>query len=429
MKNYLNSFAKSGLGVILSALFGLLLLRFISRDLGVAGIAKFGIYRQFIQLCTVFLSWGNGFSIIESYSKAIDKDHFTTNSFKYFQITAFVLSLVIVIFSKPISYALFNDTESSQLILFSPLVFLGLTNYSFFRFVLSAKKYLLSSGLLQALPFVVMIAVFSFSKSLNIIFMFAYLVSAFIAFIVWRSFSIEKIILFSNIQRLYEFEKTSFATIITGAVGFFCPLIVKSMSMHFLGLENTGVLEAEFSLVSYFTLAIISGLGTFYLGVVSEKPKDLLFREKIFGMLVPTTALGLSVVIYFQEIFLSVLFGKEILRLTPDLAIFGLAEMLRCINWFFIFSMIGLSFRKSYIILDTISNLSYILFSLIFVFYFPNKTSIECGYLTFQAIYLILNLIFCFKLKVIHSKLSVGLTLFSISLILATIYVRNLFHG
>jgi O-antigen/teichoic acid export membrane protein len=354
MKNFLPSFVKSGLGVILSAIFGLLLLRLISQDLGVEGIAIFGIYRQFIQFCTVFLSWGNGFAIIESYSKSSNKSEFTTIIFKYTLAVTLGLGLFILLIHQPITGLLFADASKSYLILLSPLIFLGLANYSFFRFILTAEKNLLLSSLLQALPFILMLISFNLSANFSLIFLFSYLLSALIAFVAWRFKSEAQLDFKYEFKRLTEFEKTSIATMITGAVGFFSPLIVKAISVHYLGLSQTGVIEAEFSLISYFTLAIISGLGTFYLGQVSEAPKDINLREKTFLFLIPITAIALTVLVFFQDFFLGILFGKEILQYQPSLSLFAIGELLRCANWFFIFSMIGLSYRRTYIKLDVI---------------------------------------------------------------------------
>ncbi|MBY0518504.1 MAG: hypothetical protein K2P81_16450 [Bacteriovoracaceae bacterium] len=429
MKDFLNSFARSGAGVALSALFGLILLRLVSDQLGVEGIAEFGIYRQFIQFCTVFLSWGNGFAVIETYSKAKDKQFFTTQVFKYFQIAAILLSIVILVFSKPITLALFGSMKLFDLILFSPLVFLTLTNYSFFRFILAAKKHLLTSGLLQALPFAVMIVTFLFVPQMGVMFLVSYSASALISFFVWKHYSREELRLTEKFQRLTDFEKTSLATILTGAIGFLCPLIVKSLSVHFLGLQETGVIEAEFSLVSYLTLAIISGLGTYYLASVSEKPNDVQFRERIFLFLVPLTALALILLNSLDFIFLKLLFGEKIAQYQASLSIFSVAEMLRCINWFFIFTMIGLSYRKEYILFDSVSNALYVILSFVLLQKFANREAIEYAYLAFQGIYLVLNLQFCYKKRLISSKLALMTSFMTIALVVLSSYLKGMNYG
>ena len=428
MLNLYKNFIKSGVGVILTAVFGLLLLRFISHEMGVIGIAKFGIYRQFIQFCTVFISWGNGFSIIESFSKAKDKQHFTSNTFKYFQFVTFALSIPLILFAKPISSLLFNESESSDLILYSPLVFLTLSNYSFFRFIITAKRHLLSAGLLQALPFAFMLFFFFIFKDYSRLFITSYLLSAIVGYFAWRRLSSEDLRIFSTFERLTEFEKTSLATIITGSVGFLSPLIVKSLSAHYLGLELTGVLEAEFSLISYLTLAMISGLGTFYLGQVSERPTDIHFREKTYLFLVPMTALALTTLIIFQSFFVGLLFGTEILQYRPNLSIFAIGELFRCANWFFIFSMIGLSHRRKYIKLDVISNIMYIITSLILVSSTRSIESLRLSYLIFQLIYLILNLRFCLKAKIISAKIAFTCLVISLA-VLVPVSLGKVFNG
>ncbi len=426
MKNYLLKFIKSGIGVGLSAVFGLLLLRSISKEQGPAGLATFGIYRQFLQFCAVFLTWGNGFSIIESFSKAKDKEHFTSNTFKYVLGITFLLGLTILSLSYPITLGLFDSSENWDLIALAPLIFAGLAFHGFFRFVLTGKQHLVLASILQASPFVFMYLFYYFTKNLFSFFFLAYSASALLAFIFWIMHSEERMLIRQRPSRLLDFEKTSVATIITGAFGFLSLLIVKSISVHALGMTTTGVIEAEFSLVSYLTLALISGLGTFYLGRISENPQDQAFRERIFSLLIPLTAIVLSVIIYYDQFFLGLLFGKKMLTYGPSLSIFGMGEMLRCINWFFTFSMIGLSFRKTYLTFDTISYIVYVAASGIIVSIWPVKESIEYSYLLFQIVYLILNLYFCLKVKVIQPKLAIGLTFLSVALLSAVIFFKNL---
>lgn len=426
MKNYLLKFIKSGIGVGLSAVFGLLLLRSISKEQGPAGLATFGIYRQFLQFCAVFLTWGNGFSIIESFSKAKDKEHFTSNTFKYVLGITFLLGLTILSLSYPITLGLFDTSENWDLIALAPLIFIGMAYHGFFRFILTAKQHLITSSILQASPFVFMFFYYFLTKNLFNFFFLAYLSSALLAFIFWKITSPQKFLIIKEGSRIRDFEKTSIATIITGAVGFLSPLIVKSISVRYLGLAMTGIIEAEYSLVSYLTLAIIAGLGTFYLGMVSTNPHDQVFRERIFIFLIPFTTAILSILVCFDQFFISLLFGQVFLRFSPSLDIFALGEMLRCINWFLIFSMIGLGYRKSYIVSDLISNAVYILASGLIVSIWPLKVSIEYSYLLFQAIYLMLNLRFCLKVKVVQSKLAIGLTALSIVSMTTVILIKDL---
>ena len=426
MKNYLIKFIKSGIGVGLSAIFGLLLLRSISKEQGPEGLATFGIYRQFLQFCAVFLTWGNGFSIIESFSKAKDKEHFTSNTFKYFLGITFLLGFTILLFSYPITLGLFDDNMHWDLIALAPLVFIGMSFHGFFRFIITGKQHLIMASILQAAPFIFMFFFYFFTKNLFSFFLLAYLSSAIFAFIFWKTISKEKILLTKKPSRLLDFEKTSIATIFTGAFGFLSLLLVKSISVHALGMTTTGILEAEYSMVSYLTLALISGLGTFYLGRISENPNDKAFREKIFSFLIPLTSIVLAVFIYYDQFFLNLLFGRKIVELGANLSIFGLGEMLRCINWFFTFSMIGLGFRKTYLIFDTVSYGIYVAASAIVVSLWPFKSSIEYGYLTFQVVYLMLNLYLCVKVKVINPKLAIGLTMLSSGFICLLILVKDL---
>ncbi len=424
MKNYLLKFIKSGIGVGLSAIFGLLLLRSISKEQGPEGLATFGVFRQFLQSCAVFFTCGNGMSIIESYSKAKDKEHFISNAFKYFLLITLVVGLVTILLSYPIAVGLFDNDKNWSLIALAPLIFIGMSFQAFFRLLVTAKQHLITSSLLQAAPFTLMFVFYAFSKNIFIYFILAYWVSSLFAFILWRLTSEEKIQLNQKFSRILSFEKTSLATIITGAISFVSLLIVKSVSVHALGLSTTGVIEAESSLTGYVTLALISGLGTFYLAKVSENPHDQVFREKIFKFLIPVTTLVLSVLIYFDQFFIGLLFGKGLLFFSPSLSVFGMGELLRCMNTFFIFSMIGMGQRKSYITFELISYTVYVLASAIIVTIWPYRESIEYSYLIFQTAYLVLNFTFCLKIKTINPRFAIKAVGFSILFLSAVIFFK-----
>lgn len=426
MKKYFTKFFHSGLGVVLSALFGIFLLRVITQSEGPEGLARFGIYRQFIQFCTVLLTWGNGFSIIESFSKSENKEYFLSNVYKYVLASTALMSIVVVVFSKQIAIGLYDDTTQYNLILVTPLIFIGIAHYSFFKFILSAKQHLLTSSFLQGLPFLLMFLFFYLNPTISTYFLLSYAACSVIGFFFFNYWSQEKISFSKKFQREIGFEKSSIVTVGTGTVGFLALLLVKSISVHYLGIKETGILEAEFSLMNYMTLAIIAGLSTFYLSAVSQDQNDINFREKIYIFLIPLTCICISVLIYYDHFFLGLLFGKDLLTYSPSLSIFGLAEMFRCINWFFIFTMIALSHRKKYILYDFISNVLYVLASLCMVIYFPNRMSIEMGYLVFQFAYFIFITLFCFKTKVINPKLSLGGACTSVFVIGTIIYLKNI---
>lgn len=395
-------FLKSGAGVAASAIFGVGLIKIIAVKSGPEGVGEFGLYRQFFQILTVLFTLGNGYSIIEGVSKATDKKKFLQLASDYVLIISLILSLLILSFSEQLSQAVFSSQKHVTLIRMTPLFILTMAYHNLMKSALSGEGKIGRSGIATSLPFLAMFLIAIISTELIDLYLYSSVGSLLLC--LWLYKKVTSLVPTKEFHRLKNFESTSLSTIITGVVGFLSFLVVKAIATHRLGINQTGLLEASWSLVSYTTLVFLTSLGVYYLPKISRE-HDSQFRNKYFIIINGLGVLSLTILYLLNEVFISLLFTKEFMLMNKLLLLMAFGEYLKCLNWFFIFSMIGLSYKKAYVILDVIANIFFV--AAVYFSDFSNIDYIGGCYIAFQGLYFIGNLLFNLKLKIIPMGLTI----------------------
>jgi PST family polysaccharide transporter len=390
------AFVKSGLGIGASAIFGVGLVKIIALHAGPEGVGTFGLYRQFFQILTVFFTLGNGYSIIKGASEAKDKKQFLRSTSTYVLLVSLILGINVLLLSKQISLTIFSNSEYLSLIRLTPIFILFMAYHGLVKSAYSGEGKIGLSGIITAIPFLTMFITAFFSTDLMTLYLSSSLASFLVALILFKRISYLKP--FLRLKRNIHFEKTSFSTVLTGAVGFLSFLLIKAICTHRLGINQTGFLEASWSLVSYVTLIFLTSLSVYYLPKISI-PHGKEFRHHFFMMINTLALISLGILCLASDFFIPFLFTNEFTIMGQLLLFMAIGEYLKCINWFFIFSMIGLSYKKAYIVLDLIANLVFV--SIAYLSDVKTVESFGIYYLIFQFLYLIGNVTLNHKFKII----------------------------
>lgn len=401
----LKTFAKSGSGIAISAIFGVCLIKLISHHDGPEGVGAFGLFRQFFQFLAVFFTLGSGFSIVEGMPKSGNKNHFIKTACSYSFLVALTISIIVLIFQKEICLAIYSDLKNISLIRSIPLFIIPLSFHQLIKSSLNGEGYIGISGIVTALPFVTMFIVALFSRDLFDLYLYSSLISLAVSLMLFKRplwFLIPKI----PFMRLKSFEKTSISTMITGASGFLSFLTVKAICTHKLGIWHTGLLEASWSLVGYSTLVFLTSLSVYYLPKVSADQEQIGFRNHYFS-LINFLALGsLMIICLGEEFFIRLLFTPEFAEMYKLLVLMAIGEYLKCLNWVFNFSMIGLSYKKAYLVLDSCANAIFV--AAVFFTDLNKLEEIGFCYIIFQTCYLLGNLIINHKFKLVSNRYALG---------------------
>lgn len=393
-------FSQSSIGIILSSIFGVGLIKIISIKSGPETLGYFGVFRQFFQLLTVIFTLGSGFAVIEGIPKAQDKKGFVQSVSGYTFCICLLLSILVFLFATPITLGLFGNLEQLNLIRLLPVMIFSIAYTLLIRSIYSAQGELVLSGIFWSLSYMFMFFVSFFSTELSDLYLYGSLASACVGIALFK----DKSLLIPSIKfkRLISFEQTALATAITGITGFFSFMIVRAICVRELGPNAGGFLESSWSLINYTVLIFLTSVSAYYLPQVSERNDDQDFRKKFFNLLNILSIGSLLILCLGKGILIPLLFSEKFLPASDLLIVMSIGEYFKCLNYFFIFSLIGLAKKRSYIILDSIANLSFVLMA----FLLPIKSLEFFGYiyLAYQALYLAGSIYLNQKYKIISHK-------------------------
>ncbi len=388
------AFAKSGAGIALSAVFGVGLVKLISYHEGPEGVGAFGLFRQFFQFLAIFFTLGSGYSIVEGYPKARDRVAFIRIAASYALAVSLSLSALVLLFSEEICVALYSDLENLNLIRSIPLFLVPLSVHQLIKSALSAQGYIGLSGIATALPFFTMFVIALFSRELFDLYFYSGLLSFLLGLVLYRS-PVRNLLPGFPLKRLESFERTTISAVVGGASGFLSFLAVKAVCTHRLGIWNTGLLEGAWSLVGYTTLIYLTSLSVYYLPKVSAEPEQKKFRDHYFTLINGLALASLGFICVFSSFFIHLLFTPEFGAMTKILVWMAIGEYLKCLNWVFIFSMIGLSYKKAYLALDLLANALFMV--LLYLSTVSDLRDLGRIYIAFQVCYLLGNIALNFK--------------------------------
>lgn len=411
-----NSFLKSGFGVLGSAIFGVALVKLISLHDGPAGVGTFGLFRQFFQFLAVFFTLGSGFSVVEGYQKAPDKSVFIKTIFNYVFFTTLIISVVVLVAAPLIHKKIFAGKDGTLSILYAtPLFIIPLALHQLIKSILNGEGKIGRTGLLTSLPFMLMFLSAFISRDIFHLYLYSSVGSLAVSLWMFRK-ELKNFRPSFPFKRIVSFERTSWTAMITGAMGFFCFLAVKAICTQRIGIYNTGFLEASWSLVNYTTLVFLTSLSVYYLPKISG-PHPENFKNHFFTLINLLGILSLVILHLADDFIIGLLFTDEFIGM--EYLLFGMAigEYLKCLNWFFIFTMLGTSHKKQYIVVDTIANLLFV--GIIYFKTFRAVEMIGVAYIAFQVFYLLVNIALNFryrfiKLKYLFLNLALGIAVWAL---------------
>ena len=375
MKTIILKFLISGSGIILSAIFGLVLLKILSIKYGPELIGEFGIFRQFFQFLSVVITLGKGHALIHGLSASKNKDKYLKMTFKYYLLFLTLLSLILVILNKPINFLIFNQTNNNLMVSLPITLFFSSLFY-FNAHFLAAKKHIATSSLLQTLPFLFMIFSALATNQIDYIFLISY-AAAWIISIFISNINVLKIIPSPKdlILRNKPFEKVFISTIFNSLISLLSILTFKILIQKYNGIANVGYFEAAWNIALYSNMIIYSGLNFYLLPKISNGSIDNKILKNIKLFILTYTLVASSTQLIAAKELINILYSDKFSKSVEILKVLVLSEMFRGFNFYFYFSFLGSSNKKTYLKVEIISNTIFIISLLISVVFF-NKVSI-----------------------------------------------------
>lgn len=419
----------SGLGMVASALLGMILLKQIAIIEGPKGVGEFGLYKQFFQFLSVIITFGSGLSLIEIVAKNKDNSKAYATTFSYHFVISLLLAIICFLFSQQLSQIIFNDSSHSLLmVLTMPIILMACIVY-YFRLYFSGLKMIGLVTVFQVLPVIGMLLSFNIAYKMGIPhnLFWLYLVGYFLttmAVIYFVNVRLKINYLKISWKRNSHFEKTSIATLISEFSSFGTILAVKSMVTHHLGISSTGYLESVWLLCWYVPLVFSSALTAYYVPKISVEKNINATAQKLFITLILLVLIAFVMLISLQEFVIQILYGKQFTDALTILPLMVAAEYLRIANIFFQYTLVVISHKKYFIKIEIISNIIFLVLAYGLLSSWKNLTAIAISYLIFQIFISCSYLIYIRKRKIIKVNNIIALLVIGLSFLMLIAYLR-----
>jgi len=422
--SYLKALFKSSIGIIGAAFFGLIAQKYISVQMGPIGLGEFGLLRQFLQVGIVILTLGGGSSIVAEWQKSRDKEDFERIISTYIWTFIALCSFLSLFLSPYISRFLFNDDFHQSFFQWSFVIFIFISINTYFRFLMTAKGQIGISSLNQILPFVYMILALFITNNFFFVFTISYGFAALTSIILGRKKIRIQNFFKPKFIRLKSFEKLSITTLATGIIGFSTILIVRSFVSSNLGIYSAGLLESCWSLTNYIGLTYVSILAAYYLPKLAENSENDTLKKNTI-ILVSSCAMISSIgLLIWGDWALKIFFSNKFTGAFELLKLFTFGDYLKMTNSFFIYTLIALSFKKSYLIFDTINNILFITLTYFILKQSNDMSAVGIAHIISQFIYFLFLTVFVIRKKIINPRL-ISLTLLFTGLVFLVFIFQN----
>lgn len=419
----------SGLGMVASAILGMILLKQIAIYEGPKGVGEFGLYKQFFQFLSVIITFGSGLSLIELVAKNKDSSKAYAITFPYHLIISIVLALVCFLFSNQLSQIIFNDEKHSLLMIITmPVLIMACVLY-YFRLFFAGLKMIGLVSIFQVLPVIGMLITFNITYKMGIDhnLYWLYSVSYLITTLVVIYFVNSRLkIRYMNLswKRNHHFEKTSIATLISEFSSFGTILAVKALVTHYLGISSTGYLESVWLLCWYVPLVFSSALSAYYVPKISVEKDINTTAQNLFVTLILLVLIAFIVLISIQDFVIKILYGKQFTEALSILPLMALAEYLRIANIFFQYTLVVVSHKKFFIIVEVVSNILFLTLTYGLITNWKNLTAVALSYLVYQVFVSTSYLIYIRRKRIIKIRNIVLLLVFGLILLTLIAYFR-----
>lgn len=401
-----------GISQIFKILFGLMLFKLISIYLGPEGLGKLGHFITLITFLFVFSGGGIQNAIVKyvsEYRTSVKKMiYFLRLSISYSLIFSITILIVFLLFSKQISFFVFNTEEYYYIIIFLSFIHLFMTFNNFIKSVANGFKetgiFVKSEilGIFFAIPVVYfLIKEYQFIGAIYSLFII-YL-GTFIPSFYFYIKSIYSRLLSFSISFNYEYSKLylySLMTLVTAIVWPIVEIIIRQMIIDNDGYELAGIWQASLKLSHVYLGFFGIFLASYFVPTISPeknlfniKNKILIYSLYLFLLYI----LGAIVFYIFKNFFIELLFSSEFILLSDVIHLQLIGDMFKILSFIIGFVYVAKAFVKLYVVMEIIQAILLIIISKYFYLNDLNFISIYQAYVVSNIIFYVITLIVAYK--------------------------------
>ena len=372
----------TAISTIIKIISGFVINKVVAIYVGPSGLAIIGQLQNFMELIITFSNGAITNGVVKytaEYQTIEQKQRIFSTSI----IISFVCSLLISIFlfgfSEYLSEFILKDVQySSVFVVFGATIFLFALNMvliSILNGQKEIKKYVLVNiaGSIFSLVFTSVLimqlnlkgALYAMVLNQSVVF---FVTLAFVLKSSW--FKLEYFLKGLDKESLSKLSKYSLMAIVSALTVPVSHLIIREYIGENLGWDSAGYWQGIWYISTMYLLLVTTTLSVYYLPRLSEIQDNKELRKEIFSgykIIMPIVIVASLVIFLLKEYVVLIAFSKNFMPMIDLFAWQLIGDVIKIASWLLAYLMLAKAMTKTYISLEILGSLSFVLLSIYFV--------------------------------------------------------------
>jgi PST family polysaccharide transporter len=372
----------TGISTVIKLVSAFVINKVIALYIGPSGLAIVGQLQNFTSIITTFSNGAISSGIVKytaEYQDIEEKKKIFSSSIVISLICSLIISIFLFGFSDYLSELILKDIQySSVFIIFGATIFLFALNMvliSILNGQKEIKKYVLVNiaGSIFSLVFTSVLimqlnlkgALYAMVLNQSVVF---FVTLAFVLKSSW--FKLEYFLKGLDKESLSKLSKYSLMAIVSALTVPVSHLIIREYIGENLGWDSAGYWQGIWYISTMYLLLVTTTLSVYYLPRLSEIQDNKELRKEIFSgykIIMPIVIVASLVIFLLKEYVVLIAFSKNFMPMIDLFAWQLIGDVIKIASWLLAYLMLAKAMTKTYISLEILGSLSFVLLSIYFV--------------------------------------------------------------
>lgn len=368
------------ISTVIKLLTGLVINKAVAIYIGPSGLALIGQFQNFMQLAMT-ISQGGINSGVTKYTAEYNGDvkqltSLFSTSFRISLYCSILVSLAMIIFSKPAAQYFLNDSEQSYIfILFGVTITFFVINQLLLSIVNGLKEitFFIKVSIIQSIYSLVFTTLWIVFYGLDgALIAFVTNQSVVLIIVLWllRSHSVIKINNFKNkidkvqARKLLGYTLMAFTSVATVPVS---QLIIRNHIGESIGWDQAGYWQAVWYISSMYLMVVTTALSIYYLPRLSEIKDDYELRKELikgYKLILPIVIVMSLTVYFLKDLIIYLLFTSEFKPMRELFAWQLVGDVIKISSWLLGYIMLAKAMTRIFIITEIFSSALFVVLSI-----------------------------------------------------------------
>lgn len=372
----------TGISTIIKLISSFVINKVIALYIGPSGLAIVGQLQNFTSIITTFSNGAISSGIVKytaEYQTIDEKQKIFSSSIVISLVCSLIISIFLFVFSDYLSELILKDVQySSVFVIFGATIFLFALNMvltSILNGQKEIKKFVLVNiaGSIFSLIFTSFLimqlnligALYALVLNQSVIF---FVTLAFVLKSSW--FKLEYFIKGLDKDSLVKLSKFSLMAIVSALTVPVSHLIIREYIGENLGWDSAGYWQGIWYISTMYLMLVTTTLGVYYLPRLSEIQDNQELKKEIFSgykIIMPIVFVSSFLIFLLKEYVILIAFSRDFMPMMELFAWQLIGDIIKIASWLLGFITVAKAMTKTYISLEIIGSLSFVLLSIYFI--------------------------------------------------------------